>query len=157
MIARGEIKEAVLLAETRCEVAEESYADKMKKFRSDGLDAAMADFKARQATADTVGPKLYEISERLAGILLGKLQVDTSGMDPKVKAKHENLCARQAPKVITAIQKVAETMDKFSSHATLEQKGTFIGKIDARTANVTTEEGKARLSAFKSQDSNGTD
>jgi hypothetical protein len=157
MIVRGEIKEAVALAGTRCEVAEESYADKLKKFKAEGLDATIADFRARQETAKVVGPKLYEISERLAHILHGKLQVDTSGMEAKDKKRHENLCLRQSKPVLSAIHKVAETMDKYSSCPVLEQKGTFIGKIDARTANIGAQEGKDRLAAFKGQDSDATD
>lgn len=144
-VLRAEVSEAMKLAQTRCEVAQESYEDQIAKLRMQGVEEAKAIMAAKSHVSKTVVPKLSEIADKMADLALNRLNVDTSEMSEAEKKKHENLAARSVPKLVHAIEKVSQAMDAYSTHPALDVKATFVGKIDARTVRVGAAEGGARL------------
>lgn len=134
--------------ESKMEVMDADQEQRQRALVSQGLGLAEACVASRKETWDKYGDRMAAAISDVLDQFIG----DTEPIKRMVEAEP----ARAADRLSRIRQRAAQTLETvekwknlLSTHPSLEQKGVFIGKIDARKAIITPEEGRDRLAAFK--------
>lgn len=134
--------------ESKMEVMDADQETRQRALVSKGMGLAEACVESRKQTWDKYG-------DRMAGAIgdvLDQFIGDTDAIKEMIKADP----GRAADRLSRIRQRAAQTLETvekwknlLSTHPSLESKGLFIGKVDARQVQVSPEQARERFAKFK--------
>lgn len=113
-----------------------------------GMDNALAVMEARKKALEDHGDRLTKIQERCMQAMEGDTpELQALALQDPVKAADR--LSRIGLRYAQTLKITEDVRNLQSTHPMLDQKATFIGKVDARQIQMTPEQARERFAKFK--------
>lgn len=124
---------------------------KRARLQALGIDAAIAVMEARTKSLRDHGDKISALQKVCFDAMDGKTE-ELEALYAQEPEKAPDRRSRITMRYAQTAKILEELRNLQSTHPALDQKATFIGKVDARQVSMTPEQARERLAKFKTVD-----